>query len=307
MGNQLISSEDIILGVDGGGLTASLVARPPRLFKIISGSNPYAATPIYLYEIDGTTPDEDTRNITAANKLLWEVNGHTKVPADTVVEATPNPFGTGWHFWYPTLPPYRRPVNFCVIKSGSNVTDIKVTWQEVDGSQTCETVSTCTGDGGTGCNAMWWCIDGVATSVATGSAPPAGTIVLGPFHTEALAEEVCPDGGAPVDTLCCAEVPRTLYLTLSAGGTVTMTYDGSQYWTGNKALTGCTVYFRWDETDCGMEYSRDNATWYVASCAAGEDGCFTCTPTFVSTNYTFDSSVIGSPCSFGSITGVLSA
>lgn len=162
------------------------------------------------------------------------------------------------------------------------------------------------------CASLWYCtpdgpvevtpdVDGVYT-------PPAEWDGSEPHLTEAAAEAACPTPTLPpVDTACCDGVQQTLYLTLSAGGTVTFTYDGSRYWTGSQSLAGCDVYFRWDKDDCSMEYSRDGSTWVVASCFAGEDGCFTCTPTFTTTNYTFSSATLGGACSFGVITGVLSA
>ena len=208
------------------------------------------------------------------------------------------------------LPSVRRElIGVYAVKTLGNVTDVYQRFQNVtttaDGCQSrgepyCEVApSSC----GTSRDPLYYCIDGVCWEYYDGLTPT--TFDAGPFDTAESCDLGCP-GGEPVDTLCCDDVPRVLYLSLSAGGTVTMVYDGSRYWTGSKALTGCTVSFRWDKEDCSMEYSRDGSTWVVASCVALEDGCFTCSP-FLTTNYTFAASAIGSPCAFGTITGVLSA
>lgn len=94
----MTDSGDILVGYDGGGLTFSNLARQPRLFRILSGSNPYAAEAVFLNEDTGARTAEGGVNLTTAHNLLWEVNGNTSVPANTIVEATPNPAGAG--FWF---------------------------------------------------------------------------------------------------------------------------------------------------------------------------------------------------------------
>lgn len=169
----------------------------------------------------------------------------------------------------------------------------------------------------------YWCIEGTCWTVYDGIEPEGG---VGPYPTRELCAEVCglvassssaaPEPG-PVGLGCCplTGVPSTLYITLSGGnGTVTMTHDGTPggvgYWYGSKALSGCTVYFRISEAGgcAGIEYSRNQVTWFAATCLNGEDGCtITCEPFSVSGTYTFSSTTLGLPCSFGTITGTLAA
>lgn len=86
------------LGV--GGLAISDNRRPVRLFKISSGSNPYAADEVWLNESSGATATTGLYAVTTGQKQLWEVNGNTGVPANTIVEGVPNPAGNGFWFSY---------------------------------------------------------------------------------------------------------------------------------------------------------------------------------------------------------------
>lgn len=114
----------------------------------------------------------------------------------------------------------RAPVDFCVTKSGGNVTGIKVTWLKKDGTLECEDLSECTGGEGTDCNTVWYCVDGVATEVEVADAPPAGTVVTGPYPDEATALEICPPI-APTCTEADAEnLPDILTITFDAAAGV---------------------------------------------------------------------------------------
>lgn len=81
-----------------GGVAIGDNTRRPRLFKITAGSNPYTASEVVLLETDGSKSNTGIYDVTAAQKVLWEVNGNTSVPVNTIVEATPNAAGLGFYF-----------------------------------------------------------------------------------------------------------------------------------------------------------------------------------------------------------------
>jgi hypothetical protein len=155
------------------------------------------------------------------------------------------------------------------------------------------------------CVDAWYCDGGTCVLVAAGDSPPGGS--TGPYTSEALCDAAC-NG---VDTECCEEnIPATVFLALSVGGTVDLDYDGSTYWRNAVAhpLSGCDVYFRLSKADCvSVSYSRDGSTWVVATCLNGEAGCVVdCDPYSVTGLYNFSSAALGGGCSFGAITGSIS-
>lgn len=88
------------IGIDFGlgGVSVSDNRRIQRLFKIVSGTNPYTANEVWLRESDGATAVTGLYQVTSAQKQLWEVNGNTSVAANTIVDGVPNPAGNG--FWF---------------------------------------------------------------------------------------------------------------------------------------------------------------------------------------------------------------
>ena len=91
------SSGDIGFLTSAAGVSLDDNRRKGRLFKITSGTNPYAAQEVVLSEIDGSYTD-GAYTISASTKSLWEINGVASVAANTVVEGWPNPFGSGFYF-----------------------------------------------------------------------------------------------------------------------------------------------------------------------------------------------------------------
>jgi len=91
------TSGDINFTSSAAGVTLEDDRRKGRLFKITSGTNPYAAQEVVLSEVDGSYTD-GAYTLSASTKGLWEINGTTTVAANTVVEGWPNPFGTGFYF-----------------------------------------------------------------------------------------------------------------------------------------------------------------------------------------------------------------
>jgi hypothetical protein len=172
----------------------------------------------------------------------------------------------------------------------------------------CETLSEPVCEAGATCSEVedvqWYCIGGVCWAYYDGLVP--SSYDAGPFASAALCDGGCPS--VPVGTDCCDPdgIPATTYIALSAGGTVTLVYSGG-YWSGSKALSGCTVYFRVqdDGVSCiGIQYSRNQADWFTAACVNGEAGCTrSCDPFGVTGTYTFSAAVLGGACSFGTVTG----
>ena len=308
----MVSSDDLILSLDSGGLGASVVARPARLFKIVSGTNPYTATPVYLLETDATRNSEGVDNITAAMKLLHEVNAVSTVKADTVVEATPNQYGTGWTFTAPSgsgcgLPfVYKVQVGTSVAKSGSNVTDVYVRYRHVTvdangcvsiSAPMCETAATAACS--TSDTPEYYCIDGVCWKYYDGIVP--GAYDAGPFSTPELCDADCPfpPAGEGVLDCCPYESHGTLTATISGGhGTMTLTWDGSQYWQGSKALScGETLHFRYDKDCNAPDYSCDGSTWLPCPASIGTP---TCTPFADPRTFDTDMNDVNAGCAAGS-------
>ena len=274
--------------VSSGGAAVLDNTRAARLFKIVSGSNPYAASEVYLNESDGTRPLTGVYDVTAAMKLLHEVNGVTTVQPDTVVEATPNPAGTGFYFSVPagsacdSTPSVRRElIGVYVVKSGANVTDVYQRFQDVTtdangcvsrGEPYCVVApETCD----TSRDPDYYCIEGVCWAYYDGLVP--GDYDAGPFATPELCDADCPfpPAGEGEFGCCTGESAATLTATISGGhGTMTLTWDGSAYWTGSKAL-GCgeTLYLRYLASACAPDYSCDGATWLPCSASIGSATC----------------------------------
>lgn len=158
-----------------------------------------------------------------------------------------------------------------------------------------------------GCVDAWYCDATYAcTFVAAGDTPPVG-YVGGPYTTEAECLAVCVSPGEG----CCpgVGVPDTTYIAFAVGGTATLVYNlGTGYWEGSHSIGGCTVYFRVSEAGgcIGIEYSRDQATWFAATCLNGEEGCvIECDPFGVTGVYSFNWTGLGGGCA-GSTTGTYS-
>lgn len=88
------------INFDSDGAYLPQYGRAPRLFRIESGTNPYAATEVWVNEETGVVAALDGWAATVANKTLYEAAGVTTVPAGAIVEATPNTYGTGFYFKY---------------------------------------------------------------------------------------------------------------------------------------------------------------------------------------------------------------
>lgn len=173
---SLDSSGLLSFTASAGGLTLDDNTRRPRLFKITSGSNPYAASEVTLTEVDGTKA-VDGYVVSAANKLLWEVNGVTTVAVNTIVTATPNPYGVGFYFAAGSAAkPYVLPGSFCfdLVKTrdaNGVLLDVNITISQTivhpDGSTTCESArTTCCGGKGT--------LKVLVQSNSGGAGPPPG-------------------------------------------------------------------------------------------------------------------------------------
>lgn len=287
------------------GVSVADNSRTARLFKITSGANPYTASEVTLVEADGTRAVTGVYDVTSAQKVLYEINGNAAVKPGRIVIGHPNPAGVGFFFDADGLAPTARiPVDFCVIKSGGNVTDIKVTWLNADGSTECETVPTCTGST---CDDLWWCTTTGVVSLPPGTEPDPADYYSGPYPTYAEALAACDsDSGGPGEPAggtasCCSRALNSvLTATLSGGnGSTTLTWDGSTYWSGSKTLTcGMTTSFRFS-TSCGLEFNCGGASWVPASAAIGSPACG---PPFVSLVYTVSLPDIPSGCTTGGCT-----
>jgi hypothetical protein len=296
----------------GSGFALSDNSRPLRLFKIVSGTNPYTATPVHLKESDGSRPNDGTSNITAAQKVLHEVNAVSTVKADTIVEATPNEYGTGWYFTAPSgsgcgLPfVFKVQVGTTVAKSAGHVIDVYARYRTVTvdangcvsiSAPTCETAAT------ESCSTVedtnYYCISGVCWKYYDGIVP--GSYDAGPFSTPELCDADCPfpPAGEGVLDCCPTESHGTLTATISGGhGTMTLTWDGSQYWQGSKALScGEMLHFRYDK-DCGApDYSCDGSTWLPCPASIGTP---TCTPFADPRTFDTDMNDVNAGCAAGS-------
>lgn len=237
-------SGTIGVSMSRGGIAIDDNSRIKRLFKITGGTNPYTAVEVQLDEAEGVRVPTGVYDVDSAAKQLWEVNGITSIKPNRVVIGQPNPAGVGFLFDIGGIAPTTRtPLAFCVVKTGGVVTDIKITWQNPDGTLDCETVSECSGGEGSDCNTVWYCVDGIATEVAVGDAPPTGDEVVGPFPDQVTAEQACPAEPVIIEG-CEYEYPPTLTATWVTGngtcgcftGAFELNYNGSA-WSG--VFTGC--------------------------------------------------------------------
>jgi hypothetical protein len=71
------------------------------------------------------------------------------------------------------------------------------------GTTECRTSAICTG---ATCPVVYYCVDGVITTVAAGSAVPAGTVVSGPWATLVEAEHGCPLADVTLAGCCATDV-----------------------------------------------------------------------------------------------------
>jgi hypothetical protein len=192
------------------GPTLPQFGRRPRLFQITSGSNPYAAFEVWLNEADGATADNGEWPATVANKSLWEVAGRTDIAAGTIVEATPNPFGEGFYFSSPSAVFIPHPLGMpCIVETRDaygvlTAITLKQVWViDALGTTECRTSVACTSSA---CPVAYYCVDGVITTVAAGSAVPAGTVVSGPWATLVEAEHGCPLADVTLAGCCATDV-----------------------------------------------------------------------------------------------------
>ena len=276
------------IGIDFGlgGIAVSDNRRIQRLFKVVSGVNPYAANEVYLNETDGTTAVTGLYQLIATQEQLWEVNGAKTVKPDTVVIGFPNPAGNGFYFSAPAGSLFGDIPELCVIKSGGNVTDIKIRETDpVTGETTCETVAECVSST---CSTVWYCTDTGPEEVAVGDPPPSGWL-SGPYETEAEAEVECPYTGGDIDcTICSRTLLAELTATLSGGeSAITLNWNGSQ-WVGNGPLAcGSTLYLKFEISSCtqSMYWSCNDLVYTLVSNGSEPTSC---TP-YVSQSFTISS------------------
>lgn len=95
---NLDTSGDLDIFTSPSGPTFEDTRRKHRIFRITSGTNPYAAQEIHVNDGTGAVSDIEAWDFTTSQKMLWELNGNANVPADTRVVAWPNPHGQGWVF-----------------------------------------------------------------------------------------------------------------------------------------------------------------------------------------------------------------
>jgi hypothetical protein len=241
------------VSLESTGVSIADNSRTPRLFRIVSGTNPYTAVEVQLSETDGERQTTGVYDVTAESKTLWEVNGDTTVEAGRVVVGIPNPVGLGFYFDAdglvsasgasgPTLPG---------TLFGFDVTDL----QCIDGVLwVIKRPAYWDRLGGVTYGSAYYshtagCCDCPASSGSGGTSPP--------------PPPPPPSGGTGGTASCCGRaLSSTLYATLDGGnGTITLNWDGT-YWSGSKALTcGETLYLRYS-TGCGLDYSC-NGTVYA--------------------------------------------
>lgn len=274
--------------VSSGGAAVLDNTRAARLFKIVSGTNPYAASEVYLNESDGTRPLTGVYDVTAAMKLLHEVNGVNSVKADVVVEATPNQFGTGFTF---TAPPgsgcglpfvFKIQVGTSVAKSGGNVTDVYARYRTVTvdengcvsiSAPTCETAATAACS--TSENTNYYCIDGVCWKYYDGIVP--GSYDAGPFSTPELCDAGCPfpPAGEGEPSCCTGQSFATLTATLSGGeGSKTLTWNGTSWQSAPFTLTCVAGSFILNfSQSCELTWSNDGGETFTGIIPAGSTSC----------------------------------
>lgn len=297
-------SGDIGVSLDRGGATVADNRRIHRLYKIVSGSNPYAATQVHVDESDGSRDTSGSYDVTAAQKLLYEVNGVTTVAPDTIVEATPNPAGVGFYFTAPAgsscspLPQmYKRVVgvDFAGEKYRYRVVSVDANGCETVSGPYCADGETCSEDE----DLVYYCIDGVCWAVYDGVVPP--TYDAGPFASPELCSAGCPPepGGTMVGGCCVGDVLNaTLHLALSGGnGTVNLVWNSTVWVSASTVLPcGVTVIFQFT-TSCTLTWSTDGGETFVGSPAGVKD----CGPPF---SWAVTGIALGGGC--GTLTGTLS-
>lgn len=250
---MISGSGTIGVSLSHGGITVDDNSRIFRLFKIIGGSNPYTAVEVQLDEADGARLPTGVYDVDSDAKQLWEVNGNTAIKPNRVVIGQPNPAGVGFLFDVGGIAPTTRtPLAVCVVRTEGVVTDIKITWQNPDGTLDCETVSECP-EGG--CASVWYCTEDGPVEVAVGDNPPEGW-ESGPYVTETEALEACPPPDLPTPE--CAgddylDSPGGDLVTLAATFTSSGSCSGDATCTvGNLNLTGA-VSNKWADdpgADC---------------------------------------------------------
>lgn len=187
----------------------------------------------------------------------------------------------------------RELIGVYVVKSGGNVTDVYQRFEDITtdangcvtrgdpycviAPETCDTTR----------DPDYYCISGVCWAYYDGLVP--GSYDAGPFSTPELCDADCPfpPAGEGEFGCCPGESAATLTATISGGhGTMTMTWDGSAYWTGSKALScGETLWLQYTKTCGGMNYSCDGVAWLPCPTSIGTP---TCTPFADPRTYTCD-------------------
>jgi len=82
-------------------------------------------------------------------------------------------------------------------------------------------------------------------------------------------------GGTGEFGCCPGESAATLTATISGGeGSTTLSWDGSAYWQGSKALTcGSTLHLRYSAATCAMGYCCDGVSWLPCPASIGTPTC----------------------------------
>ena len=273
---MISGSGTIGASVGVGGVTIDDNSRGKRLFRIVSGSNPYTAVEVVLDESDGARVPTGVYDVTAAEKSLWEVNGITGVAADTVVEATPNPAGLGFYFTSPAgvscgvLPKVHKVVvgvDFTTPKVKYRVRTVDENGCESLGPPVCENGATCSATE----DVVYYCIDGVCWAYYDGLTP--GTFDAGPFATPELCDSGCPVAEGELVTCCPGETTASVWFDLSGGlGSVEGVWDGTYWSYSGDPGCGATIYLRYT-TGCEVQYSCDGVSWVTATAGTGSVTC----------------------------------
>lgn len=128
------------------GIVFEDTRRGLKLFRITSGTNPYAAQEIYLNPDTGATADAPGYTLAATDDLLWELNGNANVPAGTKVLAKPNPLAHGFVFDASAGVGGASPdgsqrtrvlISVCPVWSGSTIVGIINSYRYSDGTVEC--------------------------------------------------------------------------------------------------------------------------------------------------------------------------